>query len=91
MPFASLATAAARKCSTNLPTRISLRVAPNVFLVASKGAMLVWGRLVRYRYHARKREKYCSVRSTLSRPTGEEDEQGLWDKWEGAYPLWPQT
>ena len=35
MLFASLATAAALKCSTNLPTRISLRVAPNVFLVAS--------------------------------------------------------
>ena len=69
MVLASLATAAARKCSTNLPTRINLRVAPKVFLVASYGAMADAGRLVRYRYQARKREKYWRVRRTLSRPT----------------------
>lgn len=69
MDFASLATAAALKCSTNLPTRMSLRVRPNCFLVVSKGAMDDCAWFVRYRYHARKREKYCSVRSTLSRPT----------------------
>lgn len=51
-PFASLAAAAALKCSTNLPTRSNLRVAPNCFLVASNGVMADCGLLVRYRYHA---------------------------------------
>lgn len=36
--------------------------------MASKGAIEVAGRFVRYRYQARKREKYWSVRRSLSRP-----------------------
>jgi hypothetical protein len=61
--------AAALKCSTNLPTRISLRVRPNCFFVVSKGAIDEAAWFVRYRYHARKRERYWRVRRALSRPT----------------------
>jgi hypothetical protein len=44
---ASLACAAALKCSTNLPTRINLRARPNCFFVVSHGAIEDAGWFVR--------------------------------------------
>ena len=43
----STATAAALKCSTNLPSRSALRVRANCFLMASKGAISLAGLFVR--------------------------------------------
>lgn len=47
IPFASMAIAAALKCSTNLPNRKTLRAMPKFFFTDSKGAMVAAGLFVR--------------------------------------------